>query len=60
MNRVLYQLSYAAIGQIPAIAEISFVIIYSLPHFVKGNLRNFQDFFGDISKDTKTINLRPA
>ena len=46
MNRVLYQLSYAAIGQTSAIAEISFVIISMLPHFVKGNVRYFSIFFG--------------
>ena len=46
MNRVLYQLSYAAIGQTSAFAEISFVIISMLPRFVKGNVQYFSIFFG--------------
>ena len=48
MNRVLYQLSYAAMGgQDSGIAEISFLIIYSAFAFVKGNLRIFPEIFGD-------------
>ena len=50
MNRVLYQLSYAAIGHDFSIAEISFVIIYIRQAFVKGKLRIFPEFFGDTGK----------
>ena len=46
MNRVLYQLSYAAIGRDFDIAEISFVIISKKFAFVKRFFRIFQDFFG--------------
>ena len=45
MNRVLYQLSYAAIGHNFGTAEISFVIIYSRSQFVKGFIRIFPHFF---------------
>ena len=42
MNRVLYQLSYAAIWSIDfGVAEISFVIILKIFPFVKKNLRIF-------------------
>ena len=42
MNRVLYQLSYAAISAPKSIrAEISFVIIYTIGCFVKNNLLIF-------------------
>ena len=47
MNRVLYQLSYAAIGQLISFGEISFIIIYSISRFVKGILRIFPENFGD-------------
>ena len=47
MNRVLYQLSYAAMGgQLLGAAEISFVIISEYFAFVKRNIRIFRDFFG--------------
>ena len=43
MNRVLYQLSYAAILLVDFDAlEISFVIISNVPGFVKGYLRIFK------------------
>ena len=43
MNRLLYQLSYAAMGghSISAFAEISFVIIMATSPFVKGIIRIF-------------------
>ena len=48
MNRLLYQLSYAAMGgQNSGIAEISFVIISKGLGFVKRNLGIFEDFFGE-------------
>ena len=46
MNRVLYQLSYAAIG--PAnfdSLEISFVIIYDTFPFVKKNIYFFRKYY---------------
>ena len=47
MNRLLYQLSYAAIWSINfGIAEISFVIISKTLFFVKRILRIFPEFFG--------------
>ena len=49
MNRLLYQLSYAAMcGQEDSgTAEISFVIISKLRLFVKGKFLFFQGNFGD-------------
>ena len=49
MNRVLYQLSYAAMcGQrISGTAEISFLIISKEVGFVKKNLCIFSGIFGD-------------
>ncbi len=51
MNRVLYQLSYAAMyGQANfGVAEISFLIIYSSPIFVKIILGIFPEIFGNAS-----------
>ena len=45
MNRVLYQLSYAAMcGQRDfGTAEISFFIIHSIPNFVKKNFIIFRE-----------------
>ena len=53
MNRVLYQLSYAAMfGQANlGTAEISFVIISKLSPFVKNNFRFFKSFFGDTFRE---------
>ena len=50
MNRVLYQLSYAAMfGQANlGTAEISFVIISKFPRFVKKYFWIFQNFLGNI------------
>ena len=47
MNRVLYQLSYAAMcGQRDfGTAEISFFIIHIMPPFVKKNLLFFWEYF---------------
>ena len=48
MNRLLYQLSYAAIWSIDlGTAEISFVIIYAVGRFVKCNVCIFSVFFGN-------------
>ena len=45
MNRVLYQLSYAAIGlAVFASDEISFVIIYDSFPFVKKNIYFFREY----------------
>ena len=47
MNRLLYQLSYAAMGgQNFGSAEISFVIISEKWRFVKGNVMIFLGIFG--------------
>ena len=50
MNRVLYQLSYAAMcGQrISGTAEISFIIISNPPHFVKKNFWNFGNNLSEV------------
>ena len=45
MNRVLYQLSYAAISS--AMLKISFVIIYRVCRFVKIYFCIFPEYFGD-------------
>ena len=50
MNRVLYQLSYAAIYSLEfRLAEISFVIISNRIEFVKRKFRIFLDFLGKIA-----------
>ena len=51
MNRVLYQLSYAAIQF--ADEKISFVIISICLRFVKQNIRIFPMFFGYSMKEVK-------
>ena len=47
MNRVLYQLSYAAIVQVISHHEISFVIISKECPFVKRFLKKFLLYFGN-------------
>ena len=47
MNRVLYQLSYAAIIQVISNHEISFVIISKESSFVKHFLNIFSAYFGN-------------
>ena len=52
MNRVLYQLSYAAIYDCYfGFAEISFVIIYRVCHFVKNYFCISREFFGNATKE---------
>ena len=58
MNRVLYQLSYAAIGQLISFGEISFIIITKDIRFVKRKLRFFQSFFGKAIFEVNSMNLR--
>ncbi len=55
MNRVLYQLSYAAIGSSNSgRAEISFVIISDAYHFVKRkNMEILENFFHNWEKTGK-------
>ena len=57
MNRVLYQLSYAAIF---SLSKISFVIIHSVSQFVKDNLRILQEFFGDTVFEVKIMGIIKA
>ena len=55
MNRVLYQLSYAAIDC--ADWKISFVIIYRVCRFVKIYFRIFGEFFGNPTPEVIVLGI---
>ena len=55
MNRVLYQLSYAAIVQVISHHEISFVIISKETRFVKHFSKIFLLYFGNASSEVKNF-----
>ena len=56
MNRLLYQLSYAAIFS--AMPKISFVIIYSVCRFVKNIFCISPEKFGDANKEVIIMKIR--
>ena len=58
MNRLLYQLSYAAIWPSDfGIAEISFVIIYRVCRFVKKNFCIFPEIFGNAHNEVTIMGI---